>query len=311
MLLIKDIEDGMHVRGEYLVMSLAQGVSNAGKKYLTIVLQDKSGTIDARKWDVDPEDYETFAPRNVVYVEGEANLFKNNLQLKLLSGTVVPKEHVNMDNFVAPAPVAKDILEKKLDGYLSSFKEGQLKTLVNAIIEKYRSRYVDWPAAVKNHHAFRSGVLYHSLCMADLAEKVAALYPSIDRDLLISGCLLHDLGKCIELSGPVATEYTLEGKLLGHISIMATIIKEEADRLNISGEVPDLLGHMILSHHGKPEFGSAVEPMTREALALSMIDDFDAKMNMIDRALDATKPGGWTERLFAFDGRSFYRPKGK
>lgn len=309
MILVKDIADGMHVRGEYLVNNLIQGVSNAGKKYLTIVLQDKTGTIDGKKWEIEEGDLEIFAPRHVVYVEGEANLFKNTLQLKILSGTEVPASSVNLDNFVAPAPVAKDVLVKKLDGYLASLKDGELKTLVTAIIAKYRDRFLDWPAAVRNHHAFRSGVLYHSLSMADLAEQVAKLYPTLDRDMLISGCLLHDLGKCIELSGPVATEYTLEGKLLGHINIMADIIREEATRLGISGETPDLLEHMILAHHGKPDFGSPVLPLTREAMALSMIDDFDAKMNMLDKALEGTKPGNWTERIFAFDNRSFYKPK--
>ena len=309
MILVKDIADGMHVRGEYLVNNLIQGVSNAGKKYLTIVLQDKTGTIDGKKWEIEEGDLETFAPRHVVYVEGEANLFKNTLQLKILSGTEVPASSVNLDNFVAPAPVAKDVLAKKLDDYLSSLKEGELKTLVTSIINKYRDRFLDWPAAVRNHHAFRSGVLYHSLSMADLAEQVAKLYPSLDRDMLISGCLLHDLGKCIELSGPVATEYTLEGKLLGHINIMADIIREEATALGIKGETPDLLEHMILAHHGKPDFGSPVLPLTREALALSMIDDFDAKMNMLDKAFEGTKPGNWTERIFAFDNRSFYKPK--
>ena len=309
MILVKDIADGMHVRGEYLVNNLIQGVSNAGKKYLTIVLQDKTGTIDGKKWEIEDGDLEVFAPRHVVYVEGEANLFKNTLQLKILSGTEVPASSVNLDNFVAPAPVAKDVLVKKLDGYLASLKDGELKTLVTAIIAKYRDRFLDWPAAVRNHHAFRSGVLYHSLSMADLAEQVAKLYPTLDRDMLISGCLLHDLGKCVELSGPVATEYTLEGKLLGHINIMADIIREEATRLGISGETPDLLEHMILAHHGKPDFGSPVLPLTREAMALSMIDDFDAKMNMLDKALEGTKPGNWTERIFAFDNRSFYKPK--
>ena len=309
MILVKDSADGMHVRGEYLVNSLIQGVSNAGKKYLTIVLQDKTGTIDGKKWEIEDGDREVFAPRHVVYVEGEANIFKNTVQIKILSGTEVPSNNVNLDNFVAPAPVAKDVLAKKLDGYLASLKDGELKTLVTAIIAKYRDRFLDWPAAVRNHHAFRSGVLYHSLSMADLAEQVAKLYPTLDRDMLISGCLLHDLGKCVELSGPVAPEYPLEGKLLGHINIMADIIREEATRLGISGETPDLLEHMILAHHGKPDFGSPVLPLTREAMALSMIDDFDAKMNMLDKALEGTKPGNWTERIFAFDNRSFYKPK--
>ena len=151
----------------------------------------------------------------------------------------------------------------------------------------------------------------HSLSVAHLCREIASYNRLGERMELLAyrAGLLHDLGKCIELSGPVATEYTLEGKLLGHINIMAGIVREEADRLKIGGETPDLLAHMILSHHGKPEFGSPVLPLTREAMALSMIDDFDAKMNMLDKALEGTKPGNWTERIFAFDNRSFYKPK--
>lgn len=309
MLLIKDIVDGMHVRGEYLVSSCTQGVSNSGKKYLTIVLQDRSGTIDGKKWDVESGDMELFAPRNVVYVEGEANLFKNNLQLKVLFGEVVPKENVDLKNFIAPSPVDKDKLVEKLDAYLNSIKDPDYGKITRSIISKYRDRYVDWPAAVRNHHAHFSGILRHSISMADLASKIADLYPSINRDLLISGCLLHDLAKTLELSGPVSTEYTLDGKLIGHISLMGGIIAEEAKSLGIDHEKAILLEHMILAHHGHPEYGSPVLPMTREAYALSAIDDFDAKMDMIDKVLEPIKPGAFTDRLFAFDNRSFYKPK--
>jgi 3'-5' exoribonuclease len=144
--------------------------------------------------------------------------------------------------------------------------------------------------------------------MADDAEALCRLYPSLSRDILIAGCLIHDIGKTIELSGPVATKYTLEGKLLGHISIMQAEIKEAADVLKMQGEIPVLMQHMVLSHHNKPEFGSPMEPETREALALAMIDDFDAKMNILDKAYAGVNPGEWTQKVFAFDDRYFYQP---
>ena len=147
--------------------------------------------------------------------------------------------------------------------------------------------------------------------MCEVAEFCAKHYPFLNYDLLISGCLLHDIGKVIELSGPIATKYTEEGNLLGHLTIGMSIVKEVADRLNIKSEVPTLLEHMILSHHGKLEFGAAVLPLTPEALILSMIDDMDAKMMMLEKALKDVKEGEYSDRLFALDNRTFYKSKVK
>ena len=145
--------------------------------------------------------------------------------------------------------------------------------------------------------------------MCDIAELLSSYYDNVNRDLLISGIILHDVGKTIELSGPIATKYTLEGKLIGHISIMVSEIREAGERLNINDEVAILLQHMILSHHGEKEFGSPVPPLTREAFLLHVIDDLDAKMIIIDKALDSVQPGEFTQRIMAMDGRAFYKPK--
>jgi len=147
--------------------------------------------------------------------------------------------------------------------------------------------------------------------MADLGEAIVKLYPSVNRDMLMAGIILHDLGKTLELSGPIIPKYTLEGKLLGHISITHAEIQKTVDELQITGEVPVLLSHMVLSHHGKMEFGSPVLPLTREAYLLSAIDDIDAKMMMLDKAYDQTPEGEFTSRVYALDERSFYKPKKK
>ena len=145
--------------------------------------------------------------------------------------------------------------------------------------------------------------------MCDMAEILSSLYDNVDRDILMAGIILHDIGKVIELSGPIATKYTLEGKLIGHISIMVSEIRAAAERLNIHSEVGVLLQHMILSHHGEKDFGSPVPPLTREAFLLHVIDDLDAKMTIINKALDGVNKGEFSQRVMAMDGRAFYQPK--
>ena len=144
--------------------------------------------------------------------------------------------------------------------------------------------------------------------MLKLAKQLCVLYPSLNKDLLYAGIILHDIGKIHELSGAVSTSYTVTGTLLGHISIMVSEIEEVAEELKIEGEEVVILQHIVLSHHGKAEWGSPKPPMIKEAEMLHFIDIIDAKMNMLDRALSQVEPGEFTERVFALDNRSFYKP---
>ena len=160
--------------------------------------------------------------------------------------------------------------------------------------------------------ANRSGGLSdHSLSMATIANDLCKHYPQLNRDLLVSAALIHDVGKTAELSGPVTTEYTLAGKLEGHISIANAWLSEVAEKLGLENQEETLLmHHMILSHHGKLEFGSPVAPMLIEAEALYLIDNMDARLTSLKQALDGVKPGQWTSRMFQFENRQFYKPKG-
>ena len=145
--------------------------------------------------------------------------------------------------------------------------------------------------------------------MLNLAEVVCSLYPMLHRDLLLGGVLLHDIGKLVELSGPVITEYTMEGKLLGHISIMQAKVAQVADRLQLEGEEVILLRHMVLSHHGHYDYGSPVLPMLPEAEMLYFIDNMDARMNSLQKAIDPIEEGEFTPRIFSLENRSFYKSK--
>ena len=217
-------------------------------------------------------------------------------------------EVTDISDFVEKAPVKKEDMVEKITQYIFEMRNPNIQRLTRHLLNKHQNEFLDYPAATKNHHEFVSGLAYHVVSMLDLAKAISNLYPSLDKDLLYAGVILHDLGKVIELSGPISTTYTLEGNLLGHISIMVNEIGKAADELQIDAEEVLILQHIVLSHHGKAEWGSPKPPLVKEAEILHYIDNLDAKMNMMDRALGRTKPGEYTERVFALDNRSFYKP---
>lgn len=330
-MLIKELKDGDRVYGPYLVADCKKGITTQSKNYLTLQLQDCSGSIEARKWDYTEEDEAIFEKGRVVHIEGNVITYSNHLQMKVFSGEPMDQTAVDWSLYVPSAPVGAEAMKAKLDEYLRSIKDPDIKLLVETLLNRFMDKYLQWPAAVRNHHNFAGGLLFHSLTMADLAAKICRIYPSLNRDVMIGGVLVHDLGKIVELSGPQATQFTLQGKLIGHISIGHAELREVAkelhyyDFLDLSDaakaekeekndpvfhryEIAATFEHILLSHHGKHDFGSPVLPLTREALAISMIDDMDAKMLILDNAYAGVKPGDSTNKIFALDERYFYKP---
>jgi 3'-5' exoribonuclease len=307
--MIKDLVVNSRVDGVFLIKDSNRSVTQKGQTYFNLILQDASGSIEAKKRTIEPGDDELFAQGNIVMADGDVVEFNGHLQIKVISASICDKKDIDISELVPSSPIPYDTLKNELLFFVDSIKDVDCKKIVLEIMKEHQKEFLTYPAASKNHHAFYHGLLYHVVGMCKLADHVAKLYNDVDHDLLISGCILHDLGKIVELSGPVATHYTDEGLLLGHLTIGMSMVREMADKLGIKSEVPMLLEHMIISHHGKPEYGSSVMPMTREALLLSMIDDLDAKMMMLDMAYKDTKEGDFTERIFALDNRSFYKEK--
>ncbi|MBP0726887.1 3'-5' exoribonuclease YhaM [Bacillus sp. RG28] len=295
----------------FYVKSVTKGVASNQKSFLTITLQDQSGEIDAKIWDVTAEQEEIYKEGAVVKVEGELHDYRGRLQLKLKQIRIVTEnDEVNFDDFFARAPLSKEELFESITKYINNMKNEKIRKLTDFLVSKHQKEYLEYPAATKNHHEFVSGLAYHVHCMLRLGESIANLYPSINKDVLYAGIILHDLGKVTELSGPVSTKYTVEGNLLGHISLIAIEIGNAAIELGIEGEEEvTVLQHLVLSHHGKYEYGSPKLPLIKEAEILHYIDNIDAKMNMLDRALERVEPGEFTERVFALENRSFYKPK--
>ncbi|QPA31557.1 3'-5' exoribonuclease YhaM [Thermaerobacillus caldiproteolyticus] len=302
-------EVGEQVDVYLLIKSVTKGIASNGKPFLTLILQDKTGEIEAKLWDASPEDESVYVPESIVKVFGDISNYRGRTQLKIRNiRPVHQNDPVRVTDFLEVAPLKRDDMMEKITQYIFEMKNPNIQRITRHLLKKYEQRFFDYPAATKNHHEFISGLAYHVVSMLDLAKAIANLYPSLDKDLLYAGVILHDLGKVIELSGPVSTSYTLEGNLLGHISIMVSEISKAAEHLGITGEEVVVLQHMVLSHHGKAEWGSPKPPMIKEAEILHYIDNLDAKMNMMDRALEKVKPGEFTERIFALDNRSFYKP---
>ncbi len=307
---IKDFIDGDHIIGQLLVVSSNKGTTDKGLSYLNVTFQDKSGTIEAKKWDASDDDLRILVPGSVVIVDGLVNLYKNQPQLKIVGVSKIERpEEVVMSNFARVSPIPLEELKARLDKYLNSFKDKDVEKVTKAVISHFYERYVTYPGAVKVHHEFGSGILHHSLFMADVADAISKIYTQVDRDILVAGALLHDIGKTIEYENPIAPVQTAEGKLCGHVAIGYAEFKRIVDELDIKSEVPLLLEHMILAHHGTLEFGSPVMPATREALLLSEIDMLDSRQMILDKALDQVKEGEFTQRLWMMDDTSFYKPK--
>lgn len=292
-----------------LIKEVKNGTTSKGNPYLSITLADSSGMIEGKFWDVKPKDIETAQVGKVVEVHCETLDYKNVLQIRINQLESLDQEKLDLNQFVASSELSLKDRENRVNFFLDSMKNETIRALTVAMLEKVGEKYYSYPAASKIHHNFLGGLSEHSLSMAKLCWKICEQYPQLNRDLLIAGALIHDVGKTVEMSGPVTTEYTLEGKLEGHISIANGMLTEVAEKLGLEGkEETILLHHMILSHHGHYEFGSPVLPLIQEAEVLSLVDNLDARLNTLKQALEGVKPGGFTSKLFALENRAFYKP---
>ncbi|MCU7557309.1 3'-5' exoribonuclease YhaM [Macrococcus capreoli] len=306
---IETLKPGASVDNYFLIHKAIQGVTGQGKPYLTLYLKDKSGDLEAKVWTVTEEDIKTLAPETLVRIKGDVIDYRGRIQMKVNQFRVAtPEDGVKLEHFLESAPYSEDDMMNELMDYLLEIENAKLQRVTRLLLKKYQTEFMTYPAASSNHHNFVSGLLYHVLTMLKQAKALCEIYPSLNKSLLYSGIILHDLGKVKELSGPVATTYTVEGNLLGHISIMSDEVASVAREHNIEGEEILLLRHLILSHHGKYEYGSPKLPMVKEAEILNFIDNIDARMQMFDKHMKKVEKGQFSERIFALENRQFYKP---
>lgn len=307
---VEKLHPGDSVENFFLIHRATQGVTAQGKDYMTLFLQDKSGDIEAKLWTVSKEDMQILKPETIVWVKGDVINYRGRKQMKVNQFRLAkPEDGFKTQDFVAGAPLSPDEIQENISHYILDIENANLQRITRHLLKKYQDKFFTYPAASSHHHNFASGLSYHVLTMLEIAKSLCNIYPLLNRSLLYSSIILHDLGKVRELSGPVATTYTVEGNLLGHISIASDEVAEAAKELGIDGEEVMLLRHMILAHHGKMEFGSPKLPHLKEAEILFFIDNIDAKMNMFEKAFKKTDKGQFTERIFGMENRQFYNPE--
>jgi 3'-5' exoribonuclease len=222
---------------------------------------------------------------------------------------VLPEDNVKIEDYVPSACLSGEVMLAEIEAVVASFADEELKLLVTKVIEVYRERLLYWPAAKNLHHAVRSGLLMHTLSILRLAKSVCNIYKFVNYDLLCTGAILHDIAKIEELQASetgIASEYTVRGNLLGHLVMGAINIDRIGTSLGINPETLTLVEHMLISHHGTPEFGAAKLPMFIEAELLSQLDLMDARLYEMSHAVQEVAVGEFTPRQWALENRNLY-----
>ena len=283
-----------------------------GNNYLNLVLSDRTGSIKGVVWDNAGKISSQAETGAVVAVRGHVGEYRNNLQVVVKEMTLVPPDEADPSDFILSTERDVDQMFERIVALSESLDAWYLKALFSAFWgdESFTTQFKKAPAAKKMHHAYIGGLLEHTLSMAVLADKVAEHYNGIDRDLLVSGAILHDIGKIREFSYDICIDYSDEGRMVNHIVIGLQMIEEKIRTITAFPEEPALLlKHMVVSHHGSKELGSPEPPKTIEAVMLNCIDEMDSRIQAIREFMGKEDPGETWTSFHRLLGRHFYRGK--
>lgn len=305
---LKDAKLNDHFKGLLLCTNVSLGKTVNGESYLSLTLQDNSKSLNCKLWGAKQETIDLVKTGDVYDCTVEINSYKNNVQGKVLN--ISKALNFDINELIISSPIDKDELYNFINECVNTIKNDNLSKIVCALMKECGNEFYEYPAASKIHHAYVGGLATHTYEMLKLGVEVCKIFKDVDYDYLISGIIIHDIGKTVEYLKPTAAEFSDKGKLLGHISILDSRIYENAKKIGIEDtEEIMVLRHMVLSHHGKKEFGSPVLPSTLEAVVLNLIDDLDSKINLISKELEEVKVGEFSGKVFALNETSLYKHK--
>jgi 3'-5' exoribonuclease len=293
--------DNQVVTTYFCLSSLQVRDRKQGGQYLALTLSDKTGQIEGRMWEEYTDSLQHCSEGCYVKVQGQISKYQGKFQITLTKMRSAADSEIEISDFIPSTQYDIDEMYAELIGYVDAFKNAHLRDLVHVFLDddSIGTAFRTAPAAKRLHHAWIGGLLEHVLTLVRVCLATAPFYPEVDPDLLLTGAILHDIGKVRELSWKSSFSYTLEGQLIGHISIAQGMLHEKIAELNARPEAtpfPDrlrlLVEHMILAHHGKLEFGSPKLPMTPEAILLSALDDLEAKFQAMRNEFAAAKLAG-------------------
>ncbi len=317
----QDLRDKDTVSSPFLIKFSALAVGKTGKPYMNLVLMDRTGEIQAMLWE-DASKYAGQAVRDaLVWVDGRCQVYQGRRQVVVSKLQVLREDEVDLKDFVPEGTLDAEALYAQLKGYVATMKDPFYKALAEAVLiddADIVDRIKRAPADKSVHHAYKTGLLEHVISITGILDHLASHYGKlVDRDLLFLGGFFHDIGKIWELSYDSVTDYTTEGKLIGHLVMGVELVDRkirelEAQSGRLPGAFPEdkkiLVKHLILAHHGVLEYGSPKRPKILEAVLVHMIDDLDSKVNSISQFIEKDEtPGRWTALSRQYE-RYFYKP---
>jgi 3'-5' exoribonuclease len=306
---ISELEVEDRIDGFFVIKSFEKKTAASGREYYDLDLLDDTGVINAKIWEV--EKGEDISEGDFVKVRGEIISWKDVKQMKVFKARkVVESDGVRIEDYVQSAPIDGSDMYDEIIVYVESMKSDDVRKLVKTILEEKKEKLMYYPAAKGNHHAIRSGLLYHTLRMLRAGEKLLEVYDGMDPDLVYAGVILHDLAKIEEMDANelgIVSDYTKEGKLLGHIIQGIKYIDRVSRENGIDEEISLVIQHMILSHHYYPEHGSPRYPMIPEGELLHYLDIIDARVYDMQKALGEVEEGEFTNRIWTLDNRQLYK----
>ena len=313
---IADLKTGQDFMSYFIVKTVAVKVGSNKKAYLDLLLADKTGEISAKKWDIADEEMpglQKIKEGSVIKVKALVTEWNGMKQLRVsrIRQTSAEDGIVMMD-YIKAAPEDAAEMYDYIYSRAAAFEDKDLRNICVKQLTDNKEKLMYYPAAQKNHHAEMAGLLYHVKRMLMMAERACEVYTNLNRELVMTGVILHDMEKINEIDSNelgISTGYSFEGKMLGHLVQGVRTIDRLAAELDIPREKAVMLEHMILSHHYEPEFGSPKKPLFPEAEMLHYLDMVDAKMFDMQEAVEKTEPGCFSDRVWTLDNRNVYKPK--
>lgn len=285
-LYINNAKEGDRLIGFFIIKDIQKKMANNGSLYFDLLLEDQSGTISAKLWDITDQQEEMFEAKKIVKIDGLVTLYRSQKQLQIQRiRLTTPEDGVEIEDVVQSVKIPREELWQELRMFIQEIESPLMSKIVKTILgtKAIRDRLTTIPAAKKMHHAYYGGLLEHIVTLMHTATSLIHIYPELNKDLVITTCLLHDIGKTKELSDPIVPQYTTEGELIGHLVLGVEMINEAALSNGIASDDRELLAlkHCILSHHGEIElgYGSAVSGKLPEAVFFHYLDQIDAKLN--------------------------------
>ncbi|MGM0379752.1 MAG: 3'-5' exoribonuclease YhaM family protein [Bacillota bacterium] len=310
--LISEFNVSDKIQGFYLISNFNVKTSSNNKMYLDMDLQDNSGQINAKLWNIQNDEHEKFKAGNIVKVRGIVTEWQGENQFKIHKIRLANEDEFDLEKLIVTAPI--DPLETfdKILETVNNFENEDIKNITKKILKINKEKLLYYPAAKSNHHSIRAGLLYHIGRMLEVAKSLANIYKTVDKDLLFAGVILHDIEKVNEMISDeigVVSDYSKDGKLLGHIIMGIKTIEKVGEECGADKEVVTLLEHMILSHHNEPEYGSPKRPMFLEAELLHHIDIIDARVYDFDEIDSSLEKGEFSNPIWTLDKRRVYKKK--